>query len=122
MVYCASLYHYHRHIYSNCYYQCKLMLLRHYSLRTRGSSNPKLSAQFAALEYPEPIDPTDIMEYEEDSGAETVMSEEESPLWNLFNVVKNFTMPDGSKIIEPYMKLPSKRYVQQSVYLVGLVW
>ncbi|XP_053378046.1 protein polybromo-1-like isoform X6 [Mercenaria mercenaria] len=78
---------------------------------TRGTTNvQKLTAQFAALEYPEPIDPTDIMEYEEDSGAETVMSEEENPMWHLFNAVKNYTTTDGLKIIDPYMKLPSKRY------------
>lgn len=78
--------------------------------RTRGSSSThKLSAQFAALEYPEPIDPTDIMEYEEDSGAETVMSEEENPMWHLFNAVKNYTSSDGLKIIEPFLKLPSRR-------------
>ncbi|XP_052781676.1 protein polybromo-1-like isoform X8 [Mya arenaria] len=80
-------------------------------LRTRGSTSAqKLSAQFAALEYPEPIDPTDIMEYEEDSGTETVMSEEENPMWHLFNAVKNYTTADGLKIIDPFCKLPSKRY------------
>ena len=83
--------------------------------RTRGTTNvQKLTAQFAALEYPEPIDPTDIMEYEEDSGAETVMSEEENPMWHLFNAVKNYTTTDGLKIIDPYMKLPSKRFVMSS--------
>ena len=52
---------------------------------------------------------TGSMEYEEDSGAETTMSEEESPMWNLYHAVRSYTSADGVKIIEPYMKLPSKR-------------
>lgn len=89
-----------------------------FSCRTRGSSiglANKLSAEFAALEYPEPVDTvtspslTGSMEYEDDSGAETTMSEEESPMWNLYHAVRNYTSADGVKIVEPYMKLPSKR-------------
>lgn len=90
----------------------------HFSYRTRASSislSGKLSAEFAALEYAEPIESTTSpsiagsMEYEDDSGAETTMSEEESPMWNLYHAVRNYTSADGVKIIEPYMKLPSKR-------------
>ncbi|KAH3817119.1 hypothetical protein DPMN_118648 [Dreissena polymorpha] len=51
------------------------------------------------------------MEYESDSGAETVMSEEENPMWHLFNAVKNYTSVEGLRIVEPFLKLPSKRLV-----------
>ncbi|XP_071136787.1 protein polybromo-1-like isoform X8 [Mytilus edulis] len=51
------------------------------------------------------------MEYDDDSGAETVASEDnESPFWTIFNAVKAFRDANGQTIYEPFVKLPSRRF------------
>lgn len=55
------------------------------------------------------LDTSGQMEYEDESGGETTMSEEENPYWSLFNAIRNFRTPDGYTISEPFLKLPSRR-------------
>ncbi|KAL5013533.1 hypothetical protein ScPMuIL_007803 [Solemya velum] len=85
--------------------------------RERGSTQ-KLSAICAALKYQDDeamedfsmLDTSGQMEYEDESGGETTMSEEENPYWSLFNAIRNFRTPDGYTISEPFLKLPSRRF------------
>ena len=59
-----------------------------------------LSAVTAALKY----DETDSEEeHDEDE-------DESSPLWQLFNSVKNATNANDKPLVEPFCKLPSRRY------------
>ncbi|KAL3851884.1 hypothetical protein ACJMK2_015582 [Sinanodonta woodiana] len=87
-------------------------------IRTRERGNiPRLSAVYAAMTYPETqsletasLDTSSLMDYDDDSGGETTMSEDESPLWTLYNSIVNYTDATGARLIEPYMKLPNKRF------------
>lgn len=59
------------------------------------------------------------MEYDDDSGAETVASEDnESPFWTIFNAVKSFRDANGQTIYEPFVKLPSRRLIDNIYTLV----
>ncbi|XP_033746616.1 protein polybromo-1-like isoform X8 [Pecten maximus] len=52
------------------------------------------------------------MDYDDDSGTETVVSEleEGDPYWALLNYIKAFKGPSGTPLCEPFLKLPSKRF------------
>ncbi|XP_060077506.1 protein polybromo-1-like isoform X10 [Ylistrum balloti] len=52
------------------------------------------------------------MDYDDDSGTETVVSEleEGDPYWALLNYIKGFKGPSGTPLCEPFLKLPSKRF------------
>ena len=51
------------------------------------------------------------IDFDDESGTETVMSEDESPYWTLLNAVKTYRDDTGQTIYEPFVKLPSKRSV-----------
>lgn len=50
------------------------------------------------------------IDYDDESGTETIMSDDESPFWALFNAVKTYRDSTGQTIYEPFVKLPSKRF------------
>lgn len=87
--------------------------------RTRErNSGQRLSAVVAALKYASEEEPDlppvaetsdSLVEYEEDSGGETTVSEEENLNWALFTFVKNYKTNLGTVLSEPFLKLPSRR-------------
>ncbi|XP_021376481.1 protein polybromo-1-like isoform X21 [Mizuhopecten yessoensis] len=52
------------------------------------------------------------MDFDDDSGTETVVSEleEGDPYWAMLNYIKGFKGPTGTPLCEPFLKLPSKRF------------
>lgn len=74
-----------------------------------------MSAICAALKYPSDDEDDEasldasLMDYDDDSGAETIMSEDDNLYVMLLNVVKNYKLPSGETVHEPFIKLPSKR-------------
>ena len=74
-----------------------------------------MSAICAALKYPADDEDDEasldasLMEYDDDSGTETIMSEDDNLYLMLLNAVKNYKMSSGKTISEPFVKLPSKR-------------
>lgn len=77
-----------------------------------------MSTICAALKYPSDEEEdfeasldASLLDYDDDSGAETIMSEDDSLNVVLLNAVKNYKLPSGETIFEPFVKLPSKRYI-----------
>ena len=78
-----------------------------------------MSAICASLTYPS--DEEDLldtsqdlsfMDYDDDSDVETIMSEEDNSTFTaLVTAVKQFRTVSGETIHEPFLKLPSKRYI-----------
>nr|XP_022295789.1 protein polybromo-1-like isoform X8 [Crassostrea virginica] len=84
--------------------------------RVRTRNLQKMSAICAALKYPSDDEDDEasldasLMEYDDDSGTETIMSEDDNLYLMLLNAVKNYKMSSGKTISEPFVKLPSKRF------------
>ncbi|XP_062616162.1 protein polybromo-1-like [Saccostrea cucullata] len=85
--------------------------------RVRTRNLQKMSAVCAALKYPsddeddlEASMDASLLDYDDDSGAETIMSEDDNLYVTLLNAVKTHRMSSGETIFEPFVKLPSKRF------------
>ncbi|XP_048738876.1 LOW QUALITY PROTEIN: protein polybromo-1-like [Ostrea edulis] len=85
--------------------------------RVRTRNLQKMSTICAALKYPSDEEEdfeasldASLLDYDDDSGAETIMSEDDSLNVVLLNAVKNYKLPSGETIFEPFVKLPSKRF------------
>ncbi|XP_069101019.1 protein polybromo-1-like isoform X15 [Argopecten irradians] len=65
-----------------------------------------------SFEPPVSQDSNMSMDYDDDSGTETVVSEleEGDPYWALLNYIKTVKGPTGTPLCEPFLKLPSKRF------------
>nr|XP_034305706.1 protein polybromo-1 isoform X10 [Crassostrea gigas] len=84
--------------------------------RVRTRNLQKMSAICAALKYPSDDEDDEasldasLMDYDDDSGAETIMSEDDNLYVMLLNAVKNYKLSSGETVHEPFIKLPSKRF------------